>query len=262
MELRSDIMNPVGSFEFEMDKDARNAPYVFKHEELNKILTFVHTLCDGSGDDVLSFLKSTVCTPWQKPGQALVLTGPDGCGKSPLVRLIENLIGRLKVQCLDPSNMRGLSPESFLIVCTENSARALSQAYDRGLLKSIIADSHFSFKQPNNQTLVAKSYHRVLICTHTINGTLANSRHIRHIRCGNGLVGDDVLFDDLHRLMEDRDVLHTFWDYLKKDRWGCLRRKLRVRAIVLYWLKLTEQLMEPGNAAFARDHAEHEAMWE
>ena len=71
MELRSDIMNPVGSFEFEMDKDARNAPYVFKHEELNKILTFVHTLCDGSGDDVLSFLKSTVCTPlgkaWPSP---------------------------------------------------------------------------------------------------------------------------------------------------------------------------------------------------
>ena len=137
-----------------------------------------------------------------------------------------------------------------------------TQAYDRGLLKSIIADSHFGFKQPNNQTLVAKSYHRLLICTRTINGTLANSRHIRHIRCGNGLVGNDVIFGDLYRLMEDRDVLHTFWDYLKKDRWGCLRRKLRVRAIVLYWLKLTEQLMEPGNAAFARDHAEHEAMWE
>ena len=62
--------------------------------------------------------------------------------------------------------------------------------------------------------------------------------------------------------MEDRDVLHTFWDYLKKGRWGWLRHKVCIRAIVLYWLKLTESLMEPGNAAFARDHADHEAMWE
>ena len=72
----------------------------------------------------------------------------------------------------------------------------------------------------------------------------------------------EVLFEDVHRLMKDRDVRYTFWDYLKKGRWGCLRRKLRVRAIVLYWLKLTESLMEPGNAAFARDHAEWDAMWE
>ena len=36
----------------------------------------------------------------------------------------------------------------------------------------------------------------------------------------------------------------------------------RSRDRVLYWLKLTESLMEPGNAAFARDHAEWDAMWE
>jgi hypothetical protein len=62
--------------------------------------------------------------------------------------------------------------------------------------------------------------------------------------------------------MKDRDVRYTFWDYLKKGRWGCLRRKLRVRAIVLYWLKLTESLIETGNAAFARDNAQWDAMWE
>jgi len=43
--------------------------------------------------------------------------------------------------------------------------------------------------------------------------------------------------------------------------WERVRRKLRARAIVLYWLQLTEHLMSGGGAAFARDHAEYEAMW-
>ena len=50
-------MNPVGYFEFEMDKDARNAPYVHKPEELKLILASIRSL---GVDALLDWLKDLV----------------------------------------------------------------------------------------------------------------------------------------------------------------------------------------------------------
>ena len=43
-----------------------------------------------------------------------------------------------------------------------------------------------------------------------------------------------------------------------RARWARVRRKLRLRAIVLYWLDSTKALMQPGGVAFERDLAEFE----
>ena len=285
MELRSDIMNPVGSFEFEMDKDARNAPYVHKPEELKMILAFIRSLGD---DALLDWLKDVVRFPHPEPDQKpLFLSGESGCGKGTLVKLARTMIGSANVAEFEPRStietcVRYLrfrnTEKTLLIIFNEfefsgwtrhtdglsfilNNERQLKAMLDEGFhSRELYSDVIVQMPPPS-----FPGYHRVLITSHDpppADFMLGLWRRPLHIRCGNGLVGNDVLFGDLYRLMKDRDVLHTFWDYLKKDRWGCLRRKLRVRAIVLYWLKLTEPLMEPGNAAFARDHAEHEAMWE
>ena len=50
-------MNTVGYFEFEMDEDARNAPYVHKPEELKLILASIRSL---GVDALLDWLKDLV----------------------------------------------------------------------------------------------------------------------------------------------------------------------------------------------------------
>ena len=186
-------MNPVGYFEFEMDEDARNAPYVHKSEELKLILASIRSL---GVDALLDWLKDLVRFHPEPDHPPLFLSG---------------------INSFERSGGQGTIRMSF----KKHRAAIGLEACLRRLISGPARDHEYALP-----------------------------------------LMFEVLFEDVHRLMKDRDVRYTFWDYLKKDRWGCLRRKLRVRAIVLYWLKLTESLMEPGNAAFARDHAEWDAMWE
>ena len=196
-------MNPVGYFEFEMDEDARNAPYVHKSEELKLILASIRSL---GVDALLDWLKDLVRFHPEPDHPPLFLSG---------------------INCIGRSG--GKAPDRMRWAFQKRRAAIGLEA----CLRQLISQS--SLIQARGNELLFPCYFEVMF---------------------------EVLFEDVHRLMKDRDVRYTFWDYLKKDRWGCLRRKLRVRAIVLYWLKLTESLMEPGNAAFARDHAEWDAMWE
>jgi hypothetical protein len=229
--------------------DSLHAPYVHKSEELKTILAFICSLGD---DALLDWIKGLVRFPHPEPDQnPLFMSGEPACGKYTLVKLIRTMIGSENLV-----EVGGRSGKGIVLAC-------LSQC------TLLVNFAEFEFdgwaRHKGLKFILNEQAHRVLITSNDPppeNFILGLKRRPIHIRCGNGLVGNKLIFEDLHRLMEDRDVIHTFWDYLKKGRWGWIRHKFRIRAIVLYWLKLTEPLMKPGNAAFARDHAEHEAMWE
>ena len=73
---------------------------------------------------------------------------------------------------------------------------------------------------------------------------------------------DDVAyFERLYQTLNNHDTICTFWSYLMGlSLWGRVRTRLRIRAIVLYWLGLTEKLMEESGVAYERDMAEAKSL--
>ena len=66
---------------------------------------------------------------------------------------------------------------------------------------------------------------------------LMERRGIHPIHCNLGEHGD---FAPILSLMQSEEFVHAFWEYLKGENpWVRLRRRLRLRAIVLYWLELS-----------------------
>ena len=247
--------------------DSLHAPYVHKPEELKTILAFIRSLGD---DALLDWIKGLVRLPHPQPDQnPLFMSGESGCGKGTLVKLIRTMIGSENVAVMGGGKLicTMIGPANVAVVGGGSGKDTVVASHSQRPLLVIFDEFEFDgwARHKGLKFILNEQAHRVLITSNDPppeNFILGLKRRPIHIRCGNGLVGNKLIFEDLHRLMEDRDVIHTFWDYLKKGRWGWLRHKVRIRAIVLYWLKLTESLMEPGNAAFARDHADHEAMWE
>ena len=84
-------MNPVGYFEFEMDKDARNAPYVHKPEELKLILASIRSL---GVDALLDWLKDLVRFHPEPDHPPLFLSGINSFeragGQGTVRRLLKN----------------------------------------------------------------------------------------------------------------------------------------------------------------------------
>ena len=84
-------MNPVGYFEFEMDEDARNSPYVHKSEELKLILASIRSL---GVDALLDWLKDLVRFHPEPDHPPLFLSGINSFeragGQGTVRRLLEN----------------------------------------------------------------------------------------------------------------------------------------------------------------------------
>ena len=83
-------------------------------------------------------------------------------------------------------------------------------------------------------------------------------RRIVNLECSADMVGNNAFFEALNAAINDDGVIHAVRDLLDgwgKSPWFRLRKKLKVRAVVLYWLGLTEARMAAGGPAEARDRA-------
>ena len=121
------------------------------------------------------------------------------------------------------------------------------------MLRSLMTDHVISI--PATRAVI-HNYIRCIVVTHV--EPVQTRRRLYPIRCGVEVVNDGPYFERLHDRLESRDTLRTFWDHLKRrSPWARVRHRLYVRAIVLFWLNLTEPLLEPGGAAYEHDMAEY-----
>eukprot|EP00966_Prymnesium_polylepis_P303586 7013021-Prymnesium_polylepis.1 len=221
------------------------------------ILEYLHSLCNHDRDAIaflLDWARRMARHPEVRDGRALLLRGAPGCGKSffaTLLRVLTDKVYHTRTGGLHRNNNMQLAC-ALVVVCRDMN---WIDDDDRAGFRSLLTDPQMMYRRigPVN------SYQRVLMIN-TSDAFIAD-RRVYPIQCGVEHVGDTAYFERLYQTLNNHDTLCTFWSYLMGlSLWGRVRTRLRIRAIVLYWLGLTENLMEEGGVAYERDRAEAKSL--
>ena len=202
---------------------------------------------------VLAWLSQMIMEPFTKPSRILALIGLKGCDKSLLIGLIARLIGMVKV--FSTTNLRRDA-------CVYGH---VDRWIERGGVLLHLGALHASDRRALKNLRSHTVWHPHVLVTLTDAQSLlvlgdALNEHVVQIQCGYAKVVDDAYLQGLYGLVARPDTMRTVWAHLKgTSPWARLRTKLAARAIVVYWLSLTEKLMAPGGTAAIRDRLEFEA---
>ena len=101
---------------------------------------------------------------------------------------------------------------------------------------------------------------RVVVTTSVALDVAENElKRFTFIQCSNARVGDQAYFQALRAAIDDAGTVSAVRTSLRhRALWARVRARVRARAVVVYWLGLTEHLMAAGGAAEARDRMEYE----
>ena len=101
---------------------------------------------------------------------------------------------------------------------------------------------------------------RVVVTTSVALDVAENDlKRFTFIQCSNARVGDQAYFQALYAAIHDAGTISAVCKFLRhRPLWARVRARVRARAVVVYWLGLTEHLMAPGGAAEARDRMDYD----
>ena len=213
------------------------------------ILEFLRMLCGGDTAQhtcLLDWLTHAVQHP-NAPGETtLCVSGPQGCGKSQLWNIIRDLLlthGR----------------------CIDMGAHEHRCERRNWLLPDDTACIHFGeCEQHEFRCLVPQVRVRIVVTTSVALDRIENDvqrdiERFTFIQCSNARVGDQAYFQALRAAIDDAGTVSAVCTSLRhRLLWARVRSFVRARAVVVYWLGLTEHLMAAGGAAEARDRMEYE----
>lgn len=201
----------------------RVAEYKHKEEELQLILTHIKILCNHE-EAVATFLVNWIAQMVQYPAvKTLVPTfiAKQGAGKGTLVRLMERMLGGEKVFATQKpardvwGEFNPKMQNAFLVVLDELSKKDQKDA--EGAIKGLITEPRISISKKGVDTFEIPSFHRFMAPT---NGeepwyTSDDDRRNAIIRCSDELIGNKEYFDRFYAMLDDVNVVKTFYEYLK-----------------------------------------------
>ena len=216
------------------------------------ILEFLHMLCGGGKarhTRLLDWLTHAVRHPNAPGDTALCVSGPQGCGKSLLWDIIRHLL-QSHGRCIDIGAHEDRCERRFWVLqrgtacvhfdeCTQHEFEHLAPR-----LRELTIQARARFVVTTNEALHVPQNHFKLFT---------------FIKCANTRVGNQAYFQTLHAAIHDPGTLSAVCKFLRhRALWTLVRSFVRARAVVVYWLGLTEHLMAPGGAAEARDRMDYE----
>ena len=238
------------------------------------ILEFLRMLCGGDTAQhtcLLDWLTHAVQHP-DAPGEtALCVSGPPGCGKGQLWQVIRSLM-QVHGDCVDMDIpvLRLWKADNGLLInevacahiseCTRNEFKNLAFKLRALVRDNYLVRSRYLFQPP--ATIQVRV--RIVVTTSVALDRIENDvqrdiERFTFIQCSNARVGDQAYFQALCAAIDDMGTVSAVCKFLRHQLlWARVRSFVRARAVVVYWLGLTEHLMAAGGAAEACDRMDYE----
>lgn len=196
--------------------------YEKKEKELQFLLNHFKILCNHDEKMYDYFLKwnAQMLQFPSKKTTCIIFISKEGAGKGSYVNLMEKIMGEKKVfETTNPErdvwgNFNPIMAGGFLVVVNEINKSATSGHV--GKIKGLITDSRLVVNEKGVSQYRTKSFHRFLITTNEEDPipTKQDDRRNIFIRCSDELIGKDGYFDKFYEMIEDENVIRTFYDYL------------------------------------------------
>ena len=236
--------------DFAMEKVATYAEH---KEGLEFILNHIKILCKND-TEVFNFLMCWLAHIVQKPDEKSIvptLISNEGAGKSTLIILITLMLGKMKMfETAKPSRDVWGDFNSKMKDCFFVNLNELSQAEmkgSEGVFKALVTDPTITINEKGIAQYVIKSFHRFFI-TSNKEIPVKTGRRTFIIRCSDELIGKTEHFDKFYSLMEDVNVVKTFYEYLKNFKYNgndmsCFREMMVNPPRTEYELEIRESNM-------------------
>ena len=222
----NDKLCPVSEYNlwqnFEITKVKK---YEYKEKELNLILDHIKILCNHQQEVYeyfLKFLGQMLKHPEIKPGVAITFISNEGTGKGLLLQILSKIMGQSKIyETTKPSQhvwgpFNSSMANSFLVNLNEMSKKESTDA--EGQIKGLITDSALTINNKNVDSFQIESFHRFIIFSNNddpINSKRDDRRNLI-IRSSDEMIGNKIYFTKLFDILDDKNAMKTFYEYLIK----------------------------------------------
>lgn len=150
-----------------------------------------------------------------------VLISKEGAGKGTLIQLFTKMMGSTKVfETTQPSRdvwgeFNGLMADAFFVNLNELSKKETMES--EGRIKGLITDSTLKINNKGVAQFPIESFHRFMITTNNENpiSTTVDDRRKLIIQSSNELIGNNVYFDGIYKLLGDVNVVKSCYEYFK-----------------------------------------------
>ena len=214
----SNIFNMWKPFDMELVEEYENKP-----DELAVILNHIKILC-GNDEVVTDYFIKWIAQMIQYPEVKSIcptLISKEGSGKGTLLLLIEKMIGFNKYfETTNPmrdiwGDFNGRMANTFLINLNEMSKKDTLEC--QGRIKGLITDGKLTINNKGMNQYQIQSYHRFIVTTNNEDPIVTKSDDRRNliIRTSDELKGNDEYFKRMNEMINDVNVVKTFYEYLK-----------------------------------------------
>lgn len=192
-------------------------------EGLDILLNHIRIICghdDSAYNQTMKWFAHMVQHPEHKSFMPTFISMP-GAGKTSVFELLEKILGSDK--CLSTSTpstdvwgpFNGLMAGKFL-VCIDDPEIVDNNFHEQ--IKTIILGKTLRIQRKGVDSFIERSYVRLLGATNKENGFMREEKQGRRtltIRSSDEKIGDLEYFKQIHALMDRKDTLKTFYEYLK-----------------------------------------------
>lgn len=201
-----------------------------------------NVICDGDErlyQYIMAWLAHMIQEPGaEKPGTAIAIRGPQGCGKGTLTKWIQAIIGpvhSMKISTGDRLTGRFNSHLMDKVFINADEAIWSGDRKIAGTLKALITESPLDFEQKGVNPISLPSYLRIIFTSNEKWMVPAESDDRRFVvlDCGTSHVKDKPCYKALNEQMENGgavELYHTLleWDYSEVD----IRQAPSTRALI------------------------------
>lgn len=214
----SNIFNMWKPFDMELVEEYENKP-----NELAVILNHIKILC-GNEEVVSDYFIKWMAQMIQYPATKTIcptFISKEGAGKTTLIVLMEKMLGSSKVyETTNPmrdiwGDFNGRMANTFLVNLNELSKKDTLEC--QGKIKGLITDGKLTINNKGMNQYDIQSFHRFIITTNNEDPITTKSDDRRNlvIKSSNELKGNVEYFNKFYEMMNDVNVIKTFYEYLK-----------------------------------------------
>jgi hypothetical protein len=214
----SNIFNMWRPFNMELVEKYENKP-----DQLDVILKHIKILC-GNDEIVSDYFIKWMAQMIQYPATKTIcptFISKEGAGKTTLIVLMEKMLGSSKVyETTNPmrdiwGDFNGRMANTFLVNLNELSKKDTLEC--QGKIKGLITDGKLTINNKGMNQYDIQSFHRFIITTNNEDPitTKGDDRRNLIIRTSDELKGNVEYFNKFYKMMDDINVIKTFYEYLK-----------------------------------------------
>jgi phage/plasmid-associated DNA primase len=205
---------------FEMENIIEYTP---KNEETDKLLNHIKILC-GNDNIVYDYFCKWIGQMIKYPSVKTIcptLISKEGAGKGTFLLLMRKMLGNDKIfETTQPSrdvwgDFNGVMANTFLVNLNELSKKDTIE--NEGKIKGLITDPRLTINNKGLNKFEINSFHRFIITTNNEEPIVSKKDDRRNliIRSSDEKIGDKEYFKNLHKILEDVNVIKTCYEYFK-----------------------------------------------